>query len=342
MDHREALPFTSAVIDRQNVPAQAAQHIRNCQFCRERLRDYEEMGIELRLLAAAENAESVERSWSPPPRTLLSAWAQSWKGRVLVPKPALAFGVAVIVALSVGLGYLQAQGRQRVFHFEISSPQAEGIVHWGANLGIGDKTIYRAASPNGEAWARFQVLGVRNGVLYLAVQARRFDSHTPDAEARRSLENVPAREYEYVSGETLKIPVKDWGTLSLKGELLDRGGKFRWENHSIVPWPNQMVLKAPVLLKDKELVFQDAAYGGSAAGPNPMISFYAPGEGRFIFKLKPFKGAVPGLADFSQVHFNLGGEQYLLSCATPITGGTQPRRIWVYLDRSYRPPKRPW
>lgn len=340
MDHREALPFTSAVIDAQNVPAEAARHIKDCPVCRKRLHHYQEMGIELRLLAAVENAETVERPWSPPPRRRLSAWAQSWKGRVLVPKPALVFGVALIVALSVGLGYLQAQGRQ-IFHFEVSSPQAEGIAHWGANLGIGDKTIYSAAGPNGEAWARFRVVGVRNGVLYLAVQARRFDTHISDAEARRSLENVPAREYEYVSGETLKIPVKDWGTLSLKGEVLDRRGKFPWENPSIVPWPNQIVLKSPVLLKDKDLVFQDAAYGGSATGPNPMVSFYAPGEGRFIFKLQSFKGAVPGLADFSQVRFDFGGEHYLLSCATPITGGTQPRRIWVYVDRSFRPPKQP-
>lgn len=270
-----------------------------------------------------------------PSRTLLSRWTQSWRTRVSVPRPAFALGLALIVALSVGLGYVQAQGARQIFHFEVDTPQANGA-NWGANLVVGGKVIYGMPGPRGNVMALFQLLGIRDGAAHLAVRARRFDSN-PSLAEERALENVPAQEYHYIPGKTLEIPVNDWGTLLLRGELLDRAGKFPWENPSVAPFPNQIVLKAPVLLKDKTLVFQDAHYEAGAAGPNPSVSFYVPGEGRFVIRLQPFDGAVAGLADFSHVSFDFEGDMYLLACATPVTGGPQPRQIWIYLDRNYHP-----
>jgi hypothetical protein len=127
--------------------------------------------------------------------------------------------------------------------------------------------------PKGDVRALFQLLEIRDGVARLTARARRFERSTSDEEEKRFLDEVPAREYQYIPGETLDIPVKDWGTLSLKGEVLDRAEKFSWENPSVEPWPNQIVLKAPVLVKGKELVFQDAEYEASATGPNPSVSF---------------------------------------------------------------------
>jgi hypothetical protein len=337
MEHQEALPFVSAVLDGQTVPAEASRHIQACSECLARLHEYVEMGAELRLVAAALDAEVEERQCSPPPVTRFSFWAQAWKARVPVPRLALALGIVAIVALSVGFGYLQAQGHHQVFHFVISSPQAEGIEHWGANVPIGGEMIYGAGSPKGTVWALFRVLGIREGVLRLAVQARRFDSKTSGTEAKRALADVPAREYKYIPGDTLEIAVADWGTLSLKGEYLDQAAKFPWENPSIEPWPNEIMLKGPALVKGKELVFQSAELAAEAAGENPTVSLYAPGEGRFVFRLQPFEGAVEGLAEYGHARFQLNGQDYFLSCATPITGGQQPRQIWVYLDRSYRP-----
>ena len=338
MNHDEAVQFVSAVFDSLDVPAEAARHIQDCPICRERLQDYEGMGIELRLLASAGEAETEEKPLTVPSRTLRSRWMHGWRTRVSIPRPAFALGVTLIVALSAGMVYLRAQGGRRIFHFEISSPQASGS-NWGANLKVGGKAGYGMPGPNGDVRTQFQLLEIRDGVARLAVRARLFDRSTSQDEEKRwrSLDDVPAREYQYIPGEALEIPVDGWGTLSLKGQVLDSAEKFPWENPSIEPWPNQIVLKAPVLVKGKELVFQDAEYAGDAAGPNPSVSFYAPGEGRFVFRLQPFSGAVAGLADFGQIRFDLDGQKYLLGCATPVTGGPQPRQVWVYLDRSYHP-----
>jgi hypothetical protein len=336
MEHEEALQFVSAVFDAQSVPAEAARHIQNCPLCRGRLHDYEEIRIELRLSACAGQAEGEEQPLTVPSRTRQSKWAQRWRTRVSIPRPAFVLGLALIAALSVGLGYLRAQAGRRIFHFQVSTPQAKGA-NWGANLEVGGKAGYGMPGPRGDVRALFQLLEIRDGVVRLAVRVRRFDTSPSDAEEKRALEDVPAREYQYIPGETLEIPVNDWGTLSLRGEVADRAEKFPWENSSIEPWPNQIVLKAPVLVKGKELVFQDAEYAADASGPNPSVSFYAPGEGRFVLRLQPFEGAVAGLADFGHVHFDLGGEKYLLACATPVTGGPQPRQVWVYLDRRYHP-----
>lgn len=335
MEHGQAVQFISDVFDAQSVPAEAARHIQACSICRERLHDYQEMRIELRLSASADEAEVDEQLLTIPPRAVRSRWAQLWRTRVSIPRPAFALGLMLIAALSIGLGYVHAQGRP-LFHFEVSSPQAKGA-NWGANLLIKGKAEYGMPGPKGDVRALFQLLDIRDGIARLAVRARRFDTRPSVEEEKRALHEVPAREYQYTPGQTLEIPVSGWGTLSLKGEVLDRPEKFPWENPSIEPWANQIVLKAPVLLKHKKLVFQEAGYGASATGPNPMVSFYAPGEGRFVFRLQRFEGAVAGTADFGQVRFDLDGEEYLLACATPVTGGPQPRQVWVYVDRNYHP-----
>jgi hypothetical protein len=43
-------------------------------------------------------------------------------------------------------------------------------------------------------------------------------------------------------------------------------------------------------------------------------------------------------AEYGQAGFKLEGHDYVLFSATPITGGQQPRGIWVYHDPNYRPP----
>lgn len=335
MEHKEAVQFVSDVFDAQSAPAEAARHIQDCSICRERLHDYQEMRIELRLSASADEVEGEGQPLTLPSPTPRSKWAQLWRTRISIPRPAFALGLALIAALSIGLGYVHAQGRE-IFHFQVSSPQAKGA-NWGANLLVGNKAGYGMPGAKGDARALFQLLDIRAGVARLAVRARRFDTGPSVEEEKRALQEVPAREYEYTPGETLEVPVSGWGTLSLKGEVLDRPERFPWENPSIEPWANQIVLKAPVLLKGTKLVFQNAEYGASATGSNPMVSFYAPGEGRFVFRLQPFEGAVAGTADFGQVRFDLDGEKYLVACATPVTGGPQPRQVWVYVDRHYRP-----
>lgn len=334
MDHHEALRFVSEMFDAKSVPPEAARHIQDCPICREHLRDYEEMRIDLRLAASAADSESPEPQLTVPKRTRLSRWTQGWRTGVSIPKPAFALGIALIVALSLGLGYVRAQGSRQIFHFEVDSPQAKGS-HWGGEVQVGGKSIYGMPAPRGNVRVLFQLLGIRDGVAHLAVHARRFDANPSLAELR-ALDNVPAQEYQYTPGETLQIPIKDWGTLFLKGELLDHVEKFSWENQSIEPWPNQIVLNAPVLLKDTKIAFQ-AKEDRSATGSNPSVSFYVPGQGRFILRLRPFDGAVSASADFSQVSFDLDGNKYLLACATPVTGGPQPRQIWISLDRNATP-----
>lgn len=331
MEHDEAMPFVSEIFDGKSVSAEAARHIEDCSICRERLHDYEQMRIELRLAASAADSESPEPQLTVPKRARLSWWMQGWRTGVSIPRPVFALGIALIVALSVGLGYVRAQGQRQILHFEVDSPQAKGS-HWGGEVRAGGKAIYGMPGPQGNVRVLFQLLGVRDGVAHLAVHARRFNG-SPSLAELRALENVPAQEYQYTPGETLEIPINDWGTLFLQGELLDHAEKFPWENSSVEPSPDQIVLNTPVLLKDKGLVFQDAG-SRSATGPNPSVSFYVPGQGRFIIRLQPFDGAVGGSADFSHVSFALDGNKYLLACATPVTGGPQPRQIWIYLDRN--------
>src|ERR1700722_13195618 len=60
----EAGEFVSAICDGESIPASAAEHVGQCEICRCRLKEYSEIGAELRLVASLESSRRPEvRQW---------------------------------------------------------------------------------------------------------------------------------------------------------------------------------------------------------------------------------------------------------------------------------------
>jgi anti-sigma factor RsiW len=356
MNCQEVELFVSALHDGEIVPKEAAEHIASCLACKERLREYAQMSAELRLLASAgpEEIPALLPALPPPVRR----WAHPLTARVLVPRFALGLGVLLIAALSLSLGVMRAQVTGLWFQFNVTSPG------WGGSWGNEVQAGYRGApglmsrvklsgGPKEQLAAIINVDEVQYGRVRLSVRARRLEvalggqearqipesvEVTPAADrtARQMLANIPPHQYEYIPGQVLEIPVEGGGKLLLTGRVLERHARF-WVrgNFPLEPKPDQIVLNEPALVRDKELLVKGAG-SASAGGDDPYVAMFVPKEGLFAFLLKPIDGAVQAEAEYGQAGFKLGGHDYVLFSATPITGGQQPREIWIYHDPNYQ------
>jgi hypothetical protein len=344
MNCQEVQPFVSALHDGESVPKEAAEHIGGCSTCKERLREYAEMGAELRLLASAGAEEIPAGLPALPPR--VRRWRHLLTARVLVPRFALGLGVLLIAALSLGLSLMRAQSAGLWFQFDVSS--ADGGGKWGSLLQAGDPPARGYLSVDSQARMAFQIkaLEVHDDVVRLWVRARAFNPESlnldpkqvlqpslawPDTTMERILADTRPQEFSYVPGQTLEIPVEGGGKILVKGQVFHLRPSFSADSFPVSPGADQIVLTKAGLVRGNEFLGEIEG-AGSVRAADPAIAIYVPQQGVFVFTLKPQEGAVEGVTEFGRAQFKFDGQQYILFSATPITGGQQPREFWVYRD----------
>jgi hypothetical protein len=345
MNCQDAQLYVSALYDGESVPRDAAVHIAGCTACRNRLHKYARMGAELRLLASAERGtDPVPLGGLPPKRR---RWTRGLTGRVLVPRFAIGLGLIAILGLSVGLGLVRGQGSGPWFQFEVTSLEWQGSggnVLQAGEYGTGE--FSSSADPRIIIY-EVKVLDVRNDSAQVEVRASRFitesdghagelvvepDGHRATVTSRRDIDRMLAsatpQRFDYKPGQKLQIPVEGGGTLVLTGNVYRLRPSFPPADFPVNPALNQIVLSNAALVRGHE--FLGNLGSASAAGGNSAIGACVPPVGAFVFALEPFPGAIQGVAEFGRARFTVDGQDYTLFSATPITGGQQPRDIWVY------------
>jgi hypothetical protein len=331
MDCQQAQPFVSALHDGETVPKEAAEHIGGCALCKERLQEYAQMGAELRLLASTDPPGASGTLPFLPSQG--RRWTHTLTTRILVPRFALGLGIVAILGLSVGLGLVRAQG-PLWFQFDVSSPNARGASSMG-NLLLASKSSggFLSVGPGKKVGYRIQAMDVQSDHVRLLVWARAFESETESKQMwDRILTSTTPHEFNYSPGQTLKIPVEGGGTVELTGKVFKLRPSFDANWFPVMPKPNEIVLSQGALVQGNTFLGEiggGASAGGGTSG-NPAFGICVPKVGALVFALKPFEGAVPGVAEYGQVHFTINGQAYALFSATPITGGDQPRKIWIY------------
>lgn len=331
MNCQEVQPFVSALYDGESVSRQVADHIRNCPACHARLEDYARMGVAMRLLASRTTEEAPSRLPQLP--QLRRRWSHTLTTRVLVPRFALAVGVLAILALSVGLGWVRAQNGGLWFQFDFIDPETHARV--GSLIQEGDpaRGEYLSQTKYKSVVIQFKPLEIRNDLVRLRVRARSFEPQPASEEGRQNYDeifaNIPLQEFDYVPGQTLEIPIVGGSKVLLKGQVFKIRPSFSAEWFSITPKPDEIVLSKGALVRGRQFLGEIRG-SGSAQGTNSSFGICVPPLGAFVFALEPFEGAVEGVAEFGQVRFKMDGDEYVLFSATPITGGQQPREIWVY------------
>jgi hypothetical protein len=352
MNCQEVQPFVSVLHDGETVSREVAGHVRNCSSCRARLEDYARMGVELRLLASSAEEEAPTRLPHLSPRG--RGWGPTLTARVLVPRFALGAGVFVILGLSVGLGWMRAQSGGLWFQFDVSSPETHGGVSGLNQVDDPGQGGFFSAGPHKRIAIRVKALDVQNDGVRLMVWTRVFEPGElgPGSEEEKAANyqaavassegldrvfaNTTPREFDYVPGQTREIPVEGGGKLLLKGEVFKLRPSFSAAWHPVTPKPDEIVLSKAALVRGSEFL-GDVQGSGSAQGTNSAVGVCVPPLGAFVFALKHFEGAVQGVVEFGEARFKMDGYEYTLFSATPITGGQQPREIWVYRGQNCPP-----
>ena len=113
MNCDEAAEYVSALCDGVTVPLAAAEHVNVCETCRKRLKEYVELGTEMRRLASLEIAEaSLPQFVGAERRNFTATIWQNARKTMRIPRLAFATLLAAVVVLGSGWARQSVQGNQ--------------------------------------------------------------------------------------------------------------------------------------------------------------------------------------------------------------------------------------
>jgi hypothetical protein len=340
MNCSEAEPFVSVLYDGEPVPVEVADHVDGCPNCRGRLRSYSEMGVELRLMASkAPHPTSpfvLRDKLRPPYRPTRLAFLRAG---VLVPRFALALLAAALVATSASIVILRAQSEARPLWFQFGvTDRGLPVTLMGhvAKAGFDDEfVIWRVDNPIG---VHIAVATIKEKSVQIRIRARNLGPGGADKgySPKKGLGDLQNHEFTYTVGDKLDIPVEGGGVLTLQGQVVDHQPKiaFRMPGE---PGPDQIVLTSPLVISGEALLANLEGANSIASDPDWGGRIYVPGTGEIVIALQALPGAVQGEANWGNLKFKWRGRSYLVRTASPITGGDQPRAVWVTLDSEH-----PW
>jgi hypothetical protein len=334
----EAAEFVSALCDGEIIPPTAAEHIGTCPGCQARLRDYLNLGVELRRAASLEPSASVtvrtsERRWTRPQIPLIAFVQKGW-GTMRIPRLAFAAMIAGIVALACTLAVVKvgANSSGTVTLLNTTGPNGplmdcplstldknQAVCDWYGTIGS-QNLAYRV-----------RLLSRDEGRVLLAIRTRTYikgenlSSFTLDTDPVTKVKEV-----WFEPGEKLKVDVADVGPLTLTGEWMDHMPiLMNLHGQDMSPGPGELRFASPLLLKDKKVVGDLAgALSGifSTDDPNMAVWMYIPGQGSFLVSLLPMKDAVAADVFLSRISFKEGGHSWEFVTGAPVS---RANRIWV-------------
>lgn len=310
----EVSEYVSALCDGEVIPFSAAEHIGACSDCKALLRDYLDLGAELRRVASLEQPEPVPvRVWTTshnPLAPLLQKGLQTMR----IPRLAFAAMIAGIVALASTLA----------------------VVKVGAHS-TGTVVLLSAAGPNGplpdcplstleKKWSRCAMMGGFNGQtvgyqidlvkheanrVQLGIRTKVFGK--ADYSSSSDLQSEPQKLVWFKPGEPLKLDFPGIVTLTLKGEWIDHiPALVGMSSRSIDPQADEVRVTSPLILKDGKIVGDLEGANGGTNKANRGITIYVPEEGLFVLTLSSVPGAVQAEVRESRISFNEGSHSYIV------------------------------
>ncbi len=346
MDCETARPMISALYDGEVVGSEAARHLSGCEACRETLSEYAEMTVNMRLLAAQESGESrmqsIHREALPHRNSIRMALLKPFR----VPRFAAAICALVIVLLAGGLARTRAQAQVGEQYFQFRLTQQVG--GQSAEFASGEAPICESGCEQtfhvfgGDGLgAIVHVMGIQDGKVHLTIQVKRFASAPDMHHFEREMNDVPARSYVYSLGQSLQVPLFGGGEVTLEGVITtSKEAVPGWNGIPSQSDEDLLVVRDGILIRDKKVignVGSSVLATGRFTARNMGFYVYLPKEGLFAIGLKQFEGAFQASADFGHIRFTENGVKYMLLSATPVTGGTQPRPVWVLHLPDYLP-----
>jgi hypothetical protein len=330
----DAAEFVSALCDGETIPPTAAEHIGTCPVCQARLRDYLNLGVELRRAASLEQPAPVpDRTWTRPQNPLTALLQKGW-GTMRIPRLAFAAMIAGIIALACTLAVVKVGANSTGTVVLLTTTGLNGPL-MDCPLSTLDKNQaecdwYGTIGSQNLAY-RVRLLSRDEGKVLLAIRTRTYakgenlSSFTQDADPATKVTEV-----SFEPGEPLKVKVPDVGSLTLTGEWMDHMPiLMNLHGQDMSPGPGELRFASPLFLKDKSVVGDLA---GTLSGifstddPNMAVWMYIPGQGSFLVSLLPMKDAVAANVFLSRISFQEGGHSWEFVTGAPVS---RSNRVWV-------------
>jgi hypothetical protein len=341
MNCEEAAEFVSALCDGGRIPRTAAEHVGTCEVCATRLREYVEMGAELRRVASLESAAQIaDVDWSGAGNKI--GWR--WKEAPMMRIPKLAFGVMLIaiVALSgrlalVGARAGSANGRFLELKYKLPTTRTADICVMkadGSQKGNLCNFVYHARE--GLFLMNTRVIANSGDHAELGIRTK-YIPGAGETEVNYSealFKDVPEEVLSLEPGQTQGLQVVGLGTVEVQGDYLDHLPPLVYRpQETLDPNPKEFRIVAPVLVRDNQVISNADGSSIDTGSRDATLMLYVPGEGRYLVSIVPFEGAVEGNVHLGQITFSLQGHDYLLLTSVPITIS---EHVWVKHEPDFK------
>jgi hypothetical protein len=337
VDCTAAEPFVSNIYDGEEAPLEAVQHVMSCASCRARLQDYARITSEMRMLAAEDQSLHVVNIPRLQPR---SGWHQAWSKSVRIPRVAAVVFLLALAVATAGWVHSAAQEKETIsFWCDIAIPR---VSSGGSLIDVGAPPDITSAFNGDRGFAsRVEALSIHDHAVVLRVQFKYFARRVDSDRVAKELAGVVPREITYVPGQQLSIAVEGGEPVLLSGHVVRNNNQIKPMGAlALIPEPDEIVLDAPVLIRDDKEVLGVGSGGVHCKSKNPpcgAVFMYVPKHGLFYFSLQPMENSIEGMSGMSQLQFEEEGHRYLLATPVPLTGGDYPRKIWVLHLKDYLP-----
>ncbi len=330
MKCQEAEEFVSALCDGELIPRDAAQHLDTCEYCQARLREYFEMGAELRLMGSLEMQKGVPgRAWAKKQSGFTNLWEKVW-GTMMIPRFAFGLLLAAVVVLGSSLVATRARAHSEgpVVMFSITPKGGQGNLCPMPTVGKLDGACGFLSS---SLSYNIRVIARDGDRIKLGAQSsyRESSGQNDHGMSWEQFRKLPEETYFFTPGDRLEIPVSGTGPIEVTGEWMDHMPPMP-VTPNMDPKAGELRIFSPVLLKAKNVVID--MEGGSATGVDTGrdgVVLYGQGEGRFEFGLSPFKGAIEAKISQNRMTFKIDGQPYTLITGAPIS---RSEVAWVRRD----------
>jgi hypothetical protein len=337
MKCEEAAEFVSALCDGEGISRDAAEHVAACEACGARLKDYLEMGAELRRVASLELlAVARTRTWEREQRVTWSWWTKGWE-TMRIPRLAFALLLVAAAVLGSGLAVMKVGAHTQGPVLMLTARPAAGNPVRCALSTVDKNADFCAQLDPGQHIYAFRVISVDGDRMELGVRVQFTSAVSTPSIQTSSLQdvyNIPERRYWFEVGETLEIDVPGSGQMTVTGELMDHMPSLISANSELDPKQGELRVVSPVLIRDQRVVFDFEGFSGTVTEKDKGVSIYTPSEGRWLLSLSPLKGAVQGHNRISRISFEMNRKPYAFLMAAPVA---RNETIWVLHEPEYRP-----
>jgi len=287
-----------------------------------RLKEYVEMGAELRRIASLESVGEVRApAWDKTGRTTQNWWQKGWE-TMRIPRFAFALLVVAVLVLGSSLTIVKVRAHEQGRVLILTAKPPDGTTLRCA-LSLEDKNYGSCAYTfPGQSIYKFRVISTDGARVQLSVGAKVSSAHPGPGSYTTSVDEiskVPEALYWFGPGEKLKIDIPGSGTMLVVGEVLDR-------------MPVSLRFDGPVLLRGKEVLADFGNMSALSTEEGYGIELYAPHDGRYEISLSPLEGAVEGQIEGTRVSFELNGQPYEFVTGGPVAPGAPAppgQRIWI-------------